>query len=367
MDRSKRAAGIPGVDYTRRLDEYGVHFARGDRTVLDATRYDEHLPWAEGDVAVSQLDGELPRNHQEQLVGLLMRVPHELTLELHELDFVIVEPRHNLRRPVLGDEGEFLNKVDGCVRHDTSLGSLQLSPNERSTFPARTPCRRVQIRPTELVDAGIPLGPSRGSRYDRRMASARLDGILTQWNDDRGFGFITPAGGRPQIFVHISAFTRDSLRPEPGDILSFEMGSGNDGRPKAFRVQGPRGAPKPRAQSPVAGYLAIAGFLALAGVIASEWPLPLWVAALYLGLSVMCFVAYAIDKSAARRGRWRVPESTLLSIGLAGGWPGGIVAQYALRHKTRKPSFLGQFWVTVVLNVAALVAFTWYLAQAGPV
>ena len=48
---------------------------------------------------------------------------------------------------------------------------------------------------------------------------------------------------------------------------------------------------------------------------------------------------YAADKSAARAGRWRIPESTLLMLGLCCGWPGGIVAQQWLRHKSVKPSF----------------------------
>ena len=35
--------------------------------------------------------------------------------------------------------------------------------------------------------------------------SMRNHGNLTKWNDERGFGFITPAGGVGEIFVHVSA------------------------------------------------------------------------------------------------------------------------------------------------------------------
>ena len=36
----------------------------------------------------------------------------------------------------------------------------------------------------------------------------RTHGTLTKWNEERGFGFITPAKGTADLFVHISAFPR---------------------------------------------------------------------------------------------------------------------------------------------------------------
>lgn len=93
-------------------------------------------------------------------------------------------------------------------------------------------------------------------------------------------------------------------------------------------------------------------------VLNAIWPLSPWVAGVYLAASVCCFVVYAVDKSAATAGRWRVPESTLLVWGAVGGWPGAIVAQQTLRHKTKKASFRTAFWGTVVLNVVAFVGLT---------
>jgi uncharacterized membrane protein YsdA (DUF1294 family) len=85
--------------------------------------------------------------------------------------------------------------------------------------------------------------------------------------------------------------------------------------------------------------------------------LPTAVAALYLGASALAYLLYGIDKSAARRGARRTPESTLLVIGLLGGWPGALVAQNRLRHKNKKATFLFAFWITVILNGAALLVF----------
>jgi len=94
------------------------------------------------------------------------------------------------------------------------------------------------------------------------------------------------------------------------------------------------------------------------------WDLPLLVAAAYVMTSLSCFVAYAIDKSAARKGGWRTPERTLLLLGLVGGWPGGLLAQQWLRHKSSKRSFQHLFWITVAANVAGFVMLSSRLA--GP-
>ncbi len=43
------------------------------------------------------------------------------------------------------------------------------------------------------------------------------------------------------------------------------------------------------------------------------------------------------------------------TLALAGGWPGALLAQQWLRHKSAKQEFRAVFWATVVLNVAGLV------------
>ena len=87
--------------------------------------------------------------------------------------------------------------------------------------------------------------------------------------------------------------------------------------------------------------------------------LPNYVLWWLLGVSVMSFVMYAKDKAAAKKSSQRTPESTLHTLALVGGWPGALFAQELLRHKSRKKSFRTVFWVTVFLNVVALI----YLAS----
>lgn len=81
----------------------------------------------------------------------------------------------------------------------------------------------------------------------------------------------------------------------------------------------------------------------------------------YLAFSLFTYIAYWIDKRAAQRNRSRIPEATLLALGAMGGWPGGLFAQQALRHKTKKLSFQLLFWLSVLLNIAIVI----WLLQGG--
>jgi uncharacterized membrane protein YsdA (DUF1294 family) len=83
----------------------------------------------------------------------------------------------------------------------------------------------------------------------------------------------------------------------------------------------------------------------------------------YLAASVTTACTYGYDKKAAANNWTRVRETTLLLFGLAGGWPGAIVTQQMLRHKTRKMPFQLYFWITVALNLGVLA---WLLIAFGP-
>lgn len=67
----------------------------------------------------------------------------------------------------------------------------------------------------------------------------RTHGALTKWNDDRGFGFISPAQGSGEIFVHISAFPKDGKRPQLNELISYETETHTDGKLRAVRVMRP--------------------------------------------------------------------------------------------------------------------------------
>jgi len=73
---------------------------------------------------------------------------------------------------------------------------------------------------------------------------------------------------------------------------------------------------------------------------------------IYAVASVVAFIAYGLDKRAALRGRWRVPEASLHLIELLGGFPGALLGQQVFRHKRRKARYMIIFWLIVALHAA---------------
>ena len=76
-----------------------------------------------------------------------------------------------------------------------------------------------------------------------------------------------------------------------------------------------------------------------------------------LAVNVLTFIVYGVDKWKARRGRWRVPEATLMGLAALGGSVGAWMAMQLFRHKTQKKKFRYGVPVLFVLQVAAVVLF----------
>jgi len=220
----------------------------------------------------------------------------------------------------------------------------------------------------------------------------RVEGRIVQWDDAKGYGFIAPSDGGPKRFAHISAFGMRARRPFVGERVSYEPGADAQGKPRALKVRSlePKAAPagpapaagtgrssasaanatraggRFRAASPSraassssadtgASLWLVPGFATLVLLTHLAWPLPRGLWGVYVAMSFATFIVYALDKRAARLGQWRVKESTLHVLALLCGWPGALLAQHLLRHKSAKPGFRRVFWLSVALNILAFV------------
>jgi cold shock protein len=62
-------------------------------------------------------------------------------------------------------------------------------------------------------------------------------GIVKWFNPSKGFGFVEPADGGKDVFVHISAVQKAGMRTlAQGQKISFEMESQKDGRAAAVNL-----------------------------------------------------------------------------------------------------------------------------------
>ncbi|MFH0998977.1 MAG: cold shock and DUF1294 domain-containing protein [Pseudomonadota bacterium] len=192
----------------------------------------------------------------------------------------------------------------------------------------------------------------------------RYQGKITTWKDDQGFGFITPNGGGPQVFVHIKSFSRQARRLESCEIVTYGLATNDKGQTRAENTAfvGDCALSQKSSKTGILPLTLVFLFLVFIAGAVFFHKLPRLILGIYLGASCVAFLAYWTDKSAARNDRWRTQESTLHIFGLIGGWPGALVAQRLLRHKTQKQPFQATFWVTVVVNFCALA---WMFSPTG--
>lgn len=192
----------------------------------------------------------------------------------------------------------------------------------------------------------------------------RIKGKITHWNREKAYGFITPESGAKQVFVHLRGFTNPSATPQVGDLVSFILSTDREGRPCAAHVTFgnavPEGAIRRNDGLLWSGVAAV--FLLFVLLAAVGGLLPAAVPVLYLVASAAAYFVYSWDKSAARASARRIPEDTLHALALLGGWPGALIAQQTLRHKSRKASFQTLFWITVIANCVFLF---WLFTPAG--
>ena len=73
-----------------------------------------------------------------------------------------------------------------------------------------------------------------------------------------------------------------------------------------------------------------------------------------IGINLLAFFVYGIDKAKAGGTSRRISERTLLILALLGGSPAAIIGMILFRHKTQKLAFQAPFAVIVALQILAI-------------
>lgn len=59
--------------------------------------------------------------------------------------------------------------------------------------------------------------------HSKQYSFMRHQGRITDWKDERGFGFITPNGGGASVFVHINGFKLGQQRPVGNELVTYDL------------------------------------------------------------------------------------------------------------------------------------------------
>ena len=82
---------------------------------------------------------------------------------------------------------------------------------------------------------------------------------------------------------------------------------------------------------------------------------------LLIAVNLVSFALYGLDKVKAKRGLWRIRESTLLLVAALGGSLGALLGMELFRHKTKHWTFKILIPLFLLLHMALGV----YVIKAG--
>lgn len=73
-------------------------------------------------------------------------------------------------------------------------------------------------------------------------------------------------------------------------------------------------------------------------------------------VNLIAFVMYGLDKSYAKKKKWRIPEANLIFIAMLYGAVGAFLGMKAFRHKTKHKKFTVTVPILLLLQIAFAVA-----------
>lgn len=86
-----------------------------------------------------------------------------------------------------------------------------------------------------------------------------------------------------------------------------------------------------------------------------------FLAVYFIIVNIVGFIMSAVDKSAAKRHKWRVPEKNLFAVSLLGGAVGTLISMLLFRHKTKHKRFM----IGIPLIILAQILLLHFLLFKG--
>ncbi|MFK7911172.1 MAG: DUF1294 domain-containing protein [Akkermansiaceae bacterium] len=223
-------------------------------------------------------------------------------------------------------------------------------------------------RPLDLTPAPKPppkpTAPKKSPPQKKRRPTRHIAKIHS-WESGETYGFLKH--GKKGLFLHRRDFAERHKKPEPGDLIHFEVGKDSKGRRCAINaVHHNDGGRFSIPSLALLTALLCLPLLAILQLSRAHPSIPTWAFAAPLLVSLITYRFYAADKKHARAKRWRTSESTLHFLELIGGWPGAFIAQRRLRHKCSKENYQSVFWLIVIgyQYIALDYLFNWNIGQS---
>ncbi len=189
-------------------------------------------------------------------------------------------------------------------------------------------------------------------------------GTVKDWKKDKNYGFIEPTVAGKSVFFHVNDYSQKHKLPVKELQVTYKLSIDKEGRKYAVDVVPKKGHIKSSKinKQKQFSWIVFLLFFSFVGFLVYFNKLAIQFLYLYCGMSLITFLVYFKDKHAAQNGKWRTPESTLHLCSLCFGWPGAIIAQSHLRHKSSKFYFRVFYWLTVLVNCIVL---SWILTNPG--